>query len=192
LTELLGEFKRRKGSVNRGTTDLIQRASPTPSPNEDNKRLGFGESAPGLRTPVYEFDTSSTPSAFLFGHGPTYILLVEDNLINQRILAQQLRKGRCTVSTADNGLEAVQFVRQSVFARWPESSKNPHPDEATEGGVSGSTLAPKPAIPKGTLAIPKLLSIVLMDIEVVSFAIDFVRFRADFKCIVYFFLLTGS
>jgi hypothetical protein len=48
LTELLGEFKHRKGSVNRGTTDLIQRASATPSPNEDNRKLGFGESAPGL------------------------------------------------------------------------------------------------------------------------------------------------
>jgi CheY-like chemotaxis protein len=145
-----------------------------------------------LRTPVYEFDTSSTSSSILFDHGPTYILLVEDNLINQRILAQQLRKGRCTVSTADNGLEAVQFVRQSVFARWPESSENPHPDEATEGGSPGSTLAPKPTIPKGTLAIPKPLSIVLMDIEVVSFAIDLIRLRADFISRVYFFLLTGS
>nr|POE94266.1 hybrid signal transduction histidine kinase k [Quercus suber]POF04895.1 hybrid signal transduction histidine kinase k [Quercus suber] len=38
------------------------------------------------------------------------ILLVEDNLVNQRILAAQLRKASCTVLIANHGLEALQML----------------------------------------------------------------------------------
>lgn len=38
------------------------------------------------------------------------ILLVEDNLLNQAVLAKQLRKAGCKVQTSDNGGEAVDTV----------------------------------------------------------------------------------
>jgi signal transduction histidine kinase/ActR/RegA family two-component response regulator len=41
---------------------------------------------------------------------PPHILFVEDNHINQKLVARQLAKKRFTVSTAKNGREAVDFV----------------------------------------------------------------------------------
>lgn len=41
---------------------------------------------------------------------PPHILFVEDNFINQKLVARQLAKKKFTVSTAKNGREAVDFV----------------------------------------------------------------------------------
>ena len=41
------------------------------------------------------------------------ILLVEDNLINQRVLARQLRKAGCIVHTANDGVEALEFLEKA-------------------------------------------------------------------------------
>jgi signal transduction histidine kinase len=41
------------------------------------------------------------------------ILVVEDNLINQRVLKRQLESRGCTVWTANNGKEAVEFIEKS-------------------------------------------------------------------------------
>lgn len=47
------------------------------------------------------------------------ILLVEDNILNQKVLSKQLQKAGCVVHVANDGEEAVQFVLQSV----PQSSR---------------------------------------------------------------------
>ncbi|KAL1613547.1 hypothetical protein SLS54_010518 [Diplodia seriata] len=47
---------------------------------------------------------------------PIHVLLVEDNLINQRVLANQLRSKGCIVSVANHGLEALEFMRRTVYA----------------------------------------------------------------------------
>ncbi|KAL1869350.1 hypothetical protein Daus18300_005562 [Diaporthe australafricana] len=39
-----------------------------------------------------------------------HILVVEDNLINQRVLANQLKKIGCTVNLANDGIEALEFL----------------------------------------------------------------------------------
>lgn len=44
-----------------------------------------------------------------------HVLLVEDNLINQKVLARQLRKANCTVSIANHGEEALAVLEQSTF-----------------------------------------------------------------------------
>ncbi|GAB7336200.1 hypothetical protein MBLNU13_g08969t2 [Cladosporium sp. NU13] len=44
-----------------------------------------------------------------------HVLLVEDNLINQKVLAKQLRKAKCTVSIANHGEEALAIMEQSTF-----------------------------------------------------------------------------
>lgn len=43
------------------------------------------------------------------------ILVVEDNLINQRVLANQLKKVGCKVSLANDGLEALAFLKTTHF-----------------------------------------------------------------------------
>jgi CheY-like chemotaxis protein len=46
-----------------------------------------------------------------------YILLVEDNIVNQRLLSRQLTKAGCIVSTADNGVFALEHLRTTQFYR---------------------------------------------------------------------------
>lgn len=46
---------------------------------------------------------------------------MEDNILNQKLLAKQLRKVGCNVKTADNGLEAIRHVEKTVH--------NPKPPE---------------------------------------------------------------
>ncbi|KAJ4354374.1 uncharacterized protein N0V89_006109 [Didymosphaeria variabile] len=43
------------------------------------------------------------------------ILIVEDNLVNQRVLSKQLRKAGCIVYTADNGLLALEVLATTSF-----------------------------------------------------------------------------
>ena len=45
------------------------------------------------------------------------ILVVEDNLINQKVLVAQLRKVGCTVSVANDGIEALAFLETTHFRR---------------------------------------------------------------------------
>ena len=43
------------------------------------------------------------------------ILIVEDNLVNQKVLSKQLRKAGCTTYTADNGLLALEVLATTLF-----------------------------------------------------------------------------
>jgi signal transduction histidine kinase/CheY-like chemotaxis protein/PAS domain-containing protein len=45
-----------------------------------------------------------------------HILIVEDNLINQRVLRAALQKAGCTVHGANDGLEAISFLSTTEFA----------------------------------------------------------------------------
>ncbi len=49
-----------------------------------------------------------------------HILVVEDNLVNQRVISKQLRKSGCLVTVANNGEEALQFIMRSEF--WKDLS----------------------------------------------------------------------
>jgi hypothetical protein len=44
-----------------------------------------------------------------------HILVVEDNIVNQKVLAKQLRKAGCVVSTADNGLFALAEIKKTIY-----------------------------------------------------------------------------
>jgi CheY-like chemotaxis protein len=46
---------------------------------------------------------------------PLHILIVEDNIVNQKVLAKQLRKLGCVVSVANHGLECLKFL---AGTRW--------------------------------------------------------------------------
>ncbi|PSK53101.1 Hybrid signal transduction histidine kinase K [Elsinoe australis] len=51
--------------------------------------------------------------------GTKYILLVEDNLVNQRVLQKQLKNLGCVVQVANHGVEALDKLKQSSWARSP-------------------------------------------------------------------------
>ena len=40
---------------------------------------------------------------------------MEDNLINQKVFSQQLRKAGCVVHLANHGVEALQFLENTTF-----------------------------------------------------------------------------
>ncbi|KAJ9144314.1 Hybrid signal transduction histidine kinase K [Coniochaeta hoffmannii] len=48
------------------------------------------------------------------------ILVVEDNLINQKVLVNQLRKVGCTVHVANDGVEALAFLETTRYLRGKE------------------------------------------------------------------------
>lgn len=41
------------------------------------------------------------------------VLLVEDNLVNQKVLSKQLTKAGCVVHVANHGVEALEFLEKS-------------------------------------------------------------------------------
>jgi CheY-like chemotaxis protein len=45
-----------------------------------------------------------------------HVLVVEDNLVNQRVLAKQLRNLGCVVNVANHGREAIDFLQRTI--RW--------------------------------------------------------------------------
>jgi CheY-like chemotaxis protein len=56
-----------------------------------------------------------------------HILLVEDNLINQKVLSKQLRNTGCTVHVANHGVEALDFL--STTALWNGGSLDENRNE---------------------------------------------------------------
>ncbi|KAK6003067.1 hypothetical protein QM012_000912 [Aureobasidium pullulans] len=54
-----------------------------------------------------EFTRQSSPVRGL------HVLVVEDNPLNQRLVAKQLRSQGCTVHTADHGLDALEFLSKT-------------------------------------------------------------------------------
>lgn len=50
-----------------------------------------------------------------------HVLIVEDNLVNQRILAQQITKLGCTVHVANHGEEALSMLRETKFYKGREA-----------------------------------------------------------------------
>lgn len=60
-------------------------------------------------------NTTPYPGAADSSH--LHILIVEDNLVNQRVLAKHLQKANCVVYTADNGLHALDHLATTSFQR---------------------------------------------------------------------------
>lgn len=47
--------------------------------------------------------------------GKIHVLVVEDNIINQRVMSKQLRGAGCTVHVANHGLECLNFLETTKF-----------------------------------------------------------------------------
>ncbi|KAK6596286.1 hypothetical protein QC760_006210 [Botrytis cinerea] len=64
----------------------------------------------------------SFDGSYYDGSKPMHVLLVEDNLVNQKILEKQLKKAGCIVYVANHGLEALETLRQCSC--WHEPVKD--------------------------------------------------------------------
>ncbi|PBP18581.1 hypothetical protein BUE80_DR010636 [Diplocarpon rosae] len=52
-----------------------------------------------------------------------HVLLVEDNVVNRKVVGKQLRKAGCVVYVANHGIEALEMIRESDV--WFEKPKEP-------------------------------------------------------------------
>ncbi|KFA46842.1 hypothetical protein S40293_05604 [Stachybotrys chartarum IBT 40293] len=107
------------------------RRSPPPStdpihevlPIERDLGAGNATLATRLSPQRQDFASASTAAASPGASNPPVglkpseidILVVEDNLINQKVLVSQLRKLGCVVSAANDGLEALAFLDKTHF-----------------------------------------------------------------------------
>ena len=84
------------------------------------------------------------------------ILIVEDNLINQKVLRKELEKAGCRCSVAGNGVEALDWLKKSVY--WQGEAEK---DESANGSHTDTS---DPTI-KASAAPKHELDLILMDIE---------------------------
>ncbi|KAF2475283.1 uncharacterized protein BDR25DRAFT_279297 [Lindgomyces ingoldianus] len=92
-----------------------------------------------------------------------HLLVVEDNLVNQKVLAKQLRKLGCVVNVANHGGEALEFLKKTNYWNGPQlSSTSPqHLDSPSHQFPATETPA---TFPEST-GLPLELSLILMDWE---------------------------
>ena len=65
------------------------------------------------KSPSKAAEAEPEPSPQESEEGIFHVLLVEDNLINQRVLAKQLKAAKCTVTVANNGEEALKVLEKT-------------------------------------------------------------------------------
>ncbi|KAL1792525.1 hypothetical protein ACET3X_009032 [Alternaria dauci] len=120
----------RKGSLPHVFPEDIKHRQPTPL-------VGLARPSPPICKPISEDSPRSDstehshvrPEALGLPEGPNlqelkrtksipdtlHVLVVEDNLINQRVLAKQLRNLGCVVSVANHGQEALDFLPKTTL-----------------------------------------------------------------------------
>lgn len=99
--------------------------------------------------------TPKSPSAM-------HVLVVEDNLVNQKVLAKQLRNLGCIVSVANHGREALDFLERTEY--WNHNSTRPNPISRRTSYHIPCT-EPPPAYHIDDANEPLELSIICMDWE---------------------------
>lgn len=113
----------RKPSVNSKTTPSIAKTRPTGmgSARSANETMASGETAgtTALASSPPPKGATPPPSALSY----LKVLIVEDNLVNQKVLAKQLRNIGCNVSVANHGEEALVHLRKTKY--WHANASNP-------------------------------------------------------------------
>jgi CheY-like chemotaxis protein len=85
-----------------------------------------------------------------------HVLVVEDNLVNQRVLAKQLRNLGCVVHVANHGREAIDFLEKTVL--WNASA----PSDSSRVSVHIPCTEPMNSSHSRDTDLPIELSVVLM------------------------------
>ncbi|KAH8678670.1 hypothetical protein BGZ60DRAFT_503765 [Tricladium varicosporioides] len=119
LTEKLGGEIGVMSQPGHGSTFVFyvrsERTVPAPSEDSSPDRC----KAPPPRSLSNPIDSEFEPEIDL---QHMHVLFAEDNPLNQRLLAAQLKSAGCIVQTANNGLEALDKLRESDA--WHEKAKN--------------------------------------------------------------------
>jgi CheY-like chemotaxis protein len=93
-----------------------------------------------------------------------HVLVVEDNLVNQKVLAKQLRNLGCVVHVANHGREALEFLERTVY--WNHQYPNLYP---TSHRPSCHIRGTEPlSSHSDDSEVPLELTVVLLDWEMVS------------------------
>jgi CheY-like chemotaxis protein len=87
-----------------------------------------------------------------------HVLVVEDNLVNQKVLAKQLRNMGCVVSVANHGHEALDFLPKTIH--WDHDEH--HSRQMSPGYMPSMDIALRPP---HDINAPIELSLILMDWE---------------------------
>jgi CheY-like chemotaxis protein len=72
--------------------------------------------------------SGSTQTSFSAETAQIHVLVAEDNVVNQKVLKRQLTNKGYVVWTADNGQEAVDFLRQTRYWNETTSTTDSAPD----------------------------------------------------------------
>jgi CheY-like chemotaxis protein len=130
-----------------------QPASVKPPPPEHHVRLeGLG--LPEGPNPQELKRTKSIPETL-------HVLVVEDNLVNQRVLAKQLRNLGCVVSVANHGQEALDFLPKTTCWNFSHPLSASLAKQETHHIPSTEPLPPS----HNKDALPIELNLILMDWE---------------------------
>jgi signal transduction histidine kinase/AmiR/NasT family two-component response regulator len=137
LTELQGGEIGVKSKPGEGSTFAFYIRTRRAQPPVDADRLAPALSNKETKRKSAEFRTraksvnaASSGGANAPPKSDLHILLVEDNIVNQKVLAQQLRKTGCTVYIANHGVEALELLQKSVHSTDcpPHDTSAPHID----------------------------------------------------------------
>jgi CheY-like chemotaxis protein len=99
-----------KGSEFWFTLPFVKAADETKKPS-----AGIGQAVKNPELPA-DIPEKPQPSEESDQQGKTRLLLVEDNIINQKVAAAMLSKLNFPVDTAMNGLEAIDALKKNTYA----------------------------------------------------------------------------
>ncbi|KAF2011040.1 putative histidine kinase HHK11p [Aaosphaeria arxii CBS 175.79] len=160
------EFDRLLNPVHPYPVPKLSGASPHPHHHEQPS----SSQAPHQQQPT---DNTSSPPVFDEDDlrcvpETLHVLVVEDNLVNQKVLAKQLRKLGCEVSVANHGVEALDFLKKT--RHWDHSKPctvvtTSNNGKSRSNSNSKSNKPTTPPHPGGGNAKPLSLSLILMDWE---------------------------
>lgn len=129
LTELQGGEIGVASTADEGSTFAFYikaRKSSRPQPEVSNGFVGSSNSPTQLSKTITftspDAQISTTPPRSQPKYHNYHILLVEDNLINQKVLSKQLRSAGCTVHVANHGVEALDFLSKTTL--WNEAAES--------------------------------------------------------------------
>jgi CheY-like chemotaxis protein len=79
---------------------------------------------PYINTPLSHFRSISASKKLIKVPRAYHVLVVEDNLVNQKVMSKQLQKAGCTVNVASHGEEALEYLEKTTY--WKGNRREGH------------------------------------------------------------------
>ena len=112
----------RKPSVNNKKKPALASSPALGSALNANTAMAAGDTPAGTTALASQTQKVRTPSPSALDY--LKVLIVEDNLVNQKVLAKQLRNTGCNVSVANHGEEALAHLRKTKYWKDNKDSQN--------------------------------------------------------------------